>query len=219
MVIFNVILLPPCHFHQASGGDMFVDDAPDVRALADALTAAGMPCHLHADMRGVLYSKLLFNLNNAINAIAGIPLKQELSQHGYRYVLACLQREAHSVYAAAGIVPANITGVPAWLITYVLQLPDWLFPHVARTTLRIDESAESSMADDLANRRTTEVEQLNGEIVRLGRAHGVPTPFNSALLALVHQAEQAGAGSPRLSADALLASLESALQATSDHAK
>lgn len=78
MVPFNVVLLPPAHFHQASGGNVFIHEAPETKALGDAFTASGMPCTLHSDMRGVLYSKLVLNLNNSVNAISGKPLRTEL---------------------------------------------------------------------------------------------------------------------------------------------
>lgn len=66
------------------------------------------------------------------------------------------------------------------------------------------------MWEDLARGRDTEVEQLNGEIVRLAEAHGVDAPVNRRLVALVHAAEAAKGGSPGLSAEALAAALRGA---------
>jgi 2-dehydropantoate 2-reductase len=72
--------------------------------------------------------------------------------------------------------------------------------------LAIDPLARSSMADDLAARRKTEVDWINGEVVRLAQRLGRQAPVNVRLAALVHAAEMEKAP-PRWSGDALLAEL------------
>jgi 2-dehydropantoate 2-reductase len=67
----------------------------------------------------------------------------------------------------------------------LLALPDWLFHRVASKMLRIDPQARSSMADDLALGRPTEIDALCGEVVRLARAHGRDAPLNQRIQALV----------------------------------
>jgi hypothetical protein len=70
----------------------------------------------------------------------------------------------------------------------------------------MDARGKSSMLQDLEARRPrTEVDQLNGEIVAIGDKLKVPTPVNAKICALVHAAEAAGAGSPQLSSQQLLA--------------
>jgi len=85
----------------------------------------------------------------------------------------------------------------------VLALPDWLFFRVAAAMLRIDPEARSSMWEDLERGRTTEVDFINGEVVRLAREVGVEAPYNARAVDLVREAEARGAGSPGLDADAL----------------
>jgi 2-dehydropantoate 2-reductase len=58
--------------------------------------------------------------------------------------------------------------------------------------LAIDPVARSSMWEDLEAGRATEIDWINGEVVRLGREHGVPTPVNSTLVELIRQAEDGG---------------------------
>jgi len=67
----------------------------------------------------------------------------------------------------------------------VLRLPNWIFERVAARMLRIDVKARSSMADDLALGRPTEVDAFCGEVVRLARAHGLPAPLNAKIQQLV----------------------------------
>ena len=65
--------------------------------------------------------------------------------------------------------------------------------------------------EDLERRRPTEVDALNGEVVRLAEAAGLPAPANATVMALVRQAE--GRGSPRLDAATLLRHVDEAWRA------
>ena len=78
---------------------------------------------------------------------------------------------------------------------------------VLRAQLEVDPESRASMYQDLERRRKTEVDVLNGEIVRLAAACGVEAPLNRRIVARVHEAEDAAKGCPRLDADALLAVL------------
>lgn len=71
----------------------------------------------------------------------------------------------------------------------------------------IDPEARSSMWEDLERRRLTEVDELNGEIVKLAEERGLRAPLNARIVELVHQAEQKASGSPKLGADELWARL------------
>ena len=85
----------------------------------------------------------------------------------------------------AGIAPAQVAAVPAHRLSGLLRLPDWLFRIVAARMLRIDAKARSSMADDLALGRRTEIDALSGEVVRLAQEHGLSAPRNARMVALL----------------------------------
>ncbi len=70
----------------------------------------------------------------------------------------------------AGIEPAKVGAVAPRLLPLVIGSPDWLFNNVFLKAWKIDAQARSSMADDLAAGRKTEVDYINGELVRPGRA-------------------------------------------------
>jgi 2-dehydropantoate 2-reductase len=109
--------------------------------------------------------------------------------------------EALAVLKAGGIRPARMEGVPPAAIPRILRLPNWLFRLVARRMLAIDPQARSSMWEDLQRRRATEIDYLQGAIVKLGQKSGMRMPLTERIIALVKQAEAAGAGSPGLSPD------------------
>ncbi|MFL6172592.1 MAG: ketopantoate reductase C-terminal domain-containing protein, partial [Marmoricola sp.] len=140
----------------------------------------------------VLWAKLLLNLNNAINALSGLPLKEELSQRDYRVCLAMAQAETLGVLKAAGIKPAKITPLPPGLLPTLLKVPDAIFARVATKMLEIDPIARSSMADDLALGRTTEIDWINGEVVRLAAQVAMTAPINEKVVSLIRAAEQGG---------------------------
>jgi 2-dehydropantoate 2-reductase len=96
-----------------------------------------------------------------------------------------LIEEAVAALEAAGIEPAQVTAVPARRLPGVLRLPNWLFRIVAARLLKIDAKARSSMADDLALGRRTEVDALCGEVVRLAQAHGRSAPRNARMVELL----------------------------------
>ena len=183
-------------FHRATSGTLLVEAG--VPGLRDALDVPGVAVAEHADMTGVLWGKLVLNLNNALNALSGLPLAAELADRRWRRLLAAQIAEALAVLAAAKIHPARIEGVPPQAIPLILRLPDWLFGLVAQRMLAIDPHARSSMWEDLTLRRPTEIDHMQGAILALAAKTGTPAPVAERVLRLVKDAERAGAGSPGL---------------------
>jgi 2-dehydropantoate 2-reductase len=208
VVGFNVVNRGEGRFHCATEGALEVQRHAELAGSAAAFQRAGLPLTQRADMAGVLAAKLLLNLNNAVNALSGLPLKEQLSQRAYRRCLALAQREALTVYAAAGITPAKLTPLPPGWMPALLGAPDPVFTRVASRMLAIDPVARSSMWEDLEAGRTTEVDYLNGEITTLARSRGAQAPVNRRLVALIRDAEAGGRRD--WSGDELLAELTDA---------
>lgn len=167
MVPFNVAEPAPGHLHRGTEGPLAAQDHPALRALQPWLVAAGLPITLHDDLRPLQWGKLLLNLNNAVNALSGLPLRAQLLDRDLRCCTAALVGEALAVLRRAGIRPARLTPLPPAWLPAVLRLPTPLFRLVAARMLRIDEQARSSMADDLQLGRPTEIDAINGEVLRL----------------------------------------------------
>lgn len=190
MVPFNVVQCAPGVFHQASSGELMVASDAGLAAWLATFANAGLPLELRHDMAAVQRAKLLLNLNNAINALSDLPLRDELSQRGWRRCLALAQREALDVFRQAGLPVAKLTPVPPSWLPHALQLPDALFRRVASRMLAIDPIARSSTWDDLKADRLTEVDYINGEVVKLAQAQGRRAPVNAKLCELIHAAER-----------------------------
>ena len=203
MVPFNVVQIPgddaAPRFHSATSGTMLV--AAGVPGLREALDVPGAAVAEHADMTGVLWSKLLLNLNNALNALCGLPLAAEMADRRWRLLLAAQIAEALVVLKAVGVRPLPVEGAPPRALPLLLRLPDWLFRLIARRMLAIDPRARSSMWEDLARRRPTEIDYLQGAVLALAEKAGTAAPVTRRIVSLMKDAEAAGAGSPALRPD------------------
>ncbi|MFF0394016.1 2-dehydropantoate 2-reductase [Kitasatospora sp. NPDC004615] len=206
MVPYNVVRTGPGAFHQGTDGRLMLERADTAERFAAVALAAGLPVELRGDMPQVQAAKLLLNLNNAVNALSGRPLREQLGSRPYRLVLARCQREGLAALRAAGLVPARLGPVPASWMPAVLRLPDGLFRRLAAASLRVDAQARSSMWEDLQRGRRTEVDELQGEVLALAARHGLAAPANRRLLELVREAESAPTP-PSWSGPELLAAL------------
>ena len=177
--------------------------------LENAFQKAGLEIVFEKDMLAVQWAKLLLNLNNSINALSKKPLKEQLSIRKYRQCVAMAQQEALELLDCAQIKPAKLTVVPTHLIPKLLSLPNPLFKLLSRKMLAIDPLARSSMQDDLIAGRPTEVDWINGEVLKLAEQSGRQAPINARLIALIKQSEKSSP-SFSMSADALKDQLKSA---------
>lgn len=192
MVPFNVVNRGAGSFHQGSDGLLAVDRHGALAPFLTAFANAGLPLELHDDMRAVQWAKLLLNLNNAVNALSGLPLKTELSQRDFRRCLALAQQEALDLLDAANVPLAKLTPLPPGWIPTLLQVPDTLFRLLANRMLAIDPLARSSMWEDLEAGRTTEIDWINGEVLKLAQSLDRTAPINARLIELIRAAERGG---------------------------
>jgi 2-dehydropantoate 2-reductase len=207
MVPWNVVRTAPGVYHRGSSGTLMVEHHAAGAPLYAALEDAGLAFATREDMPAVQWAKLVMNLNNAINALSGIPLAAELAQRAFRRCLAAAQREALELLDRARQPVARLTPVPPRWMPRMLELPDRVFKIVAARAVAIDPHARSSMWDDLEARRPTEIDQLEGEVVALATRLGLAAPINAALVRLVREAE--GGGKRDFTGDQLLAALRS----------
>jgi len=146
-----------------------------IEVLADACTRAGMPTEAVPDARGPQWRKVIFNAaTNPVGALTGLTHGRVCEDPALRALVTGLVDEGKAVATAQGIeLDAD---------------PEELIDHAARPEVAYDHKA--SMLQDVEARRQTEIDYLNGGIARFGREHGVATPLNEAILALVKGVER-----------------------------
>ncbi|HXV96299.1 MAG TPA: 2-dehydropantoate 2-reductase [Gaiellaceae bacterium] len=170
-------ILEPGHVHWDVKGDTTIgpfEPSPastaEVERLADACTRAGMPTAAVADARGPQWRKVVFNAaTNPVGALTGLTHGRVCEDPALRRLVSVLVDEGKAVAAAQGIV---LDADPEELIDYAAR-PEVAYDHKA------------SMLQDVEARRQTEIDYLNGGIVRFGREQGVATPLNEAVTALI----------------------------------
>ena len=190
MVPYNVAEIGPGHYHRGTGGALAAEGSSEDLALAawqTVLARVGMGLELHADLAPVQWAKLLLKPETTRSTPSPASrCADELLQRGYRRALAALQEEALDLLDASHRAVAQITPLPPRRLLTLLRMPTFVFRLAAARMLRIDAKARSSMADDLAQGRTTEIDALCGEVVRLARALGRSAPLNQRMLGLVN---------------------------------
>ena len=147
----------------------------EIERLADACTRAGMPTAAVGDARGPQWRKVIFNAaTNPVGALTRLTHGRVCEDPELRRLVTGLVDEGKAVAAAQEItLDAD---------------PEDLIDHAAKPEVAYDHKA--SMLQDVEARRPTEIDYLNGGIVRFGREHGVPTPLNRAIWSLVKGLEQ-----------------------------
>lgn len=149
-------------------GDLVIGPAPHAGSLVAAFAAAGVPVQVSHNVVGALWAKLIVNCAyNAVSAITQLAYGRMVQGPGVPELMRDVVQECLAVAAALRIdVPHDIAEVvPRIAITMAGQL--------------------SSTAQDLARAKPTEIDHLNGYVVRQGAACGVATPVNRCLQALV----------------------------------
>jgi len=165
----------PGHVRHHGRGELVIGRGRGSEDVAAALRAAGVPVEISENVLGALWAKLIVNCAyNALSALAQLPYGRLVQGAGIPAVMRDIVDECLAVARAARV-----------------KLPGDM--HAA--TRRIAETMPgqlSSTAQDLARGKPTEIDHLNGFVVKKGEALGVATPANRMLLALVRLAEASG---------------------------
>lgn len=144
----------------------------EVSRLADAITAGGMPTQALADARGAQWTKLIFNAaTNPIGALTRLTHGRVCELPQTRRLVSGLVAEGVAVAASLGITLDSD--------------PDELVDHAAQVAYE----HRASMLQDVVAERATEIDAMNGGIAAFGQQHGVPTPLNEAITALINGLE------------------------------
>jgi len=209
IVPFNVTPVGDGAFHCGTAGDLIIEASHDARLtqLKIAFEIAGQGVKLSENVIGDQWAKMIVNLNNGLNTLSGGTLRAGLLQRDYRRALALLVQEGLSVARARGIEVGSFNGRNPDSLLKVLGLPNFAYRILMQFVVKIDAKARSSMLDDLEAGRGSEVDYLQGEIVRQATAANMSAPYNAAALAAVNAAFAAGQ-SPNLSGTDILKVLE-----------
>jgi 2-dehydropantoate 2-reductase len=163
----------PGHVKHHGGGALVIGASSQSEALAQTLKAADIPTTISDDIERIQWSKLATNCAyNALSAVAGITYGPLSEVEGTKDVVASAVQEVVMVARACGV------SMPKSLLEQILKIPAAM------------PNQMSSTAQDLARGKPSEIDFLNGYVVRKGAELGIPTPTNHALQVMVKLAER-----------------------------
>jgi 2-dehydropantoate 2-reductase len=169
----------PGHVKHNGRGELVIGPTPASASIAALLADAGVPTEISDNVAGALWAKLVLNCAyNALSAIPQLPYGQLVRHEGVGAVMHDVVQECLAVAAAAGVTVPGDSHEAVRLLAGTM--PDQF----------------SSTAQDLARGKRSEIDHLNGYIVRKGGALGIATPVNGALWTLVKLQESRGQQSP-----------------------
>lgn len=167
----------PGHVRHHGRGDLVLEGGPRSAAVAALLAAAGVPVQLSDNVRGALWAKLILNSAfNALSAITRLPYGALVQGEGVWPTLRAIVDECLAVAQADGV-----------------QLPGDVWAGVEGIVASMPGQF-SSTAQDLMRDKPTEIDHINGYVLRRGEALGVPVPLNRLLHATVKLLEGRAAG-------------------------
>jgi 2-dehydropantoate 2-reductase len=168
----------PGRVKHSGRGDLVLGDllggGCDLESVAAMFTSAGVPCRVSDNIAGELWTKMIINCAyNAISALGRAQYGRLASNRWTRELMKQVTEEAVAIAHAAGVRLPEADMVQA-----VWKLADAM------------SQATSSTAQDIARGNRTEIDSLNGYLVRRGAQFGVATPANQTLHALVKLLEE-----------------------------
>ncbi|HEU0204293.1 MAG TPA: ketopantoate reductase C-terminal domain-containing protein, partial [Burkholderiaceae bacterium] len=174
-----------------------------------AVLNKAVPTATTGNIVGARWTKLIVNLNNVLPALCNLSFKHVYRDRFLRRLALSLMREGIAVAERAGVRLESLPGTSLPLVRLVATLPAMLAGVVAArkaAQLETHWPLKGSTWQSVERGQPTEIEYLNGEIVRQGKELGVPTPLNERAVALAqrvaterryltaHEVEQAFAG-------------------------
>ncbi|MDT2023194.1 2-dehydropantoate 2-reductase [Methylocella sp. CPCC 101449] len=169
----------PGHVRHHGRGELIIAPSPASIRIADVLVKAAIPTTVSQDVLNALWVKLVANCSyNALSAISQLPYGRLIEVDGVREIIHSTIDECIAVASASGV-----------------SLPDDIQDLTFR--IAVDMAGQrSSTAQDLARAKPTEIDHLNGYVVRKGRQVGIPTPVNLLLQTMVKLREMAQKSPP-----------------------
>jgi 2-dehydropantoate 2-reductase len=156
----------------------------------EAIRATQLPVRTYADYRAMKWSKLILNLiGNATSAILDMPTRETFADQRVFRIEVALLREALAVMRAQSIGTVDLPGSPVRLLAFGLRFaPGFVLQRILQPLVGggRGDKPPSLLVDMRSGKTQSEIDELNGAIVRAGKTIGVKTPVNAALVGILH---------------------------------
>ena len=187
IVTFNVVPRADGGVQQTTSGPLVVGAGAE--SVVDCFLEAGQDARTVDDIDAFQAGKLLINLGNGLTAATGLSTPGLVADQDARRAFAACIQEGLDVFKVARQPVRSLGLLSPHLMAKLLPLSDRVVHRLARGMVKIDPDAKSSTLMDLEAGRTTEIDFLNGEVVRIAEAHNIDAPANRFVTEVVHARE------------------------------
>jgi len=148
--------------------------------------------NIETNFIGARWSKLLINAAfSGVSAVTGLSFGEIACNRRSRNLVLNIVKECIDVCRSAGISIEPVNGkFPADFLYYKTPIKKLLLSFVVPVAIRNHRAIKSGMLKDIERGSPCEIEAINGEVCRIGREHGVPTPHNDWIVETVHAIER-----------------------------
>jgi len=198
VVMFGATFYPPNRVvHNFPGelviGNMFDAPLDDLNAQIDILRKA-FRVSVSPNIKGAKYLKVFINLNNCIPALLGKSMQEAYADPSLAQLAVLLNREAYTIAQKAGIVLENLPGYPKERLEKMAQMPvNEATALLSKIMMGLSkEPLYGSILQSIQRGKKSEIDYINGEVVRIAQENGISAPLNEKIIELVHDVEDAG---------------------------
>lgn len=199
---FDAILVEPGHARILGTPNLYIGYAPEhlvndtLRAIAAALNRA-LPTTITPHVANFRWARLTLTIPHAISAATNMPLTELMQDNRVFHIALTMMREATKVLEVAQIsLMSSGQNNNLQKLQRLHAMPSFFAARFLRSIHLLSEDADENRSptlQSLLRKRLSEIDYLNGEIVRLGSEYAIPTPANSRIVTLIHAIEQTGA--------------------------
>ncbi len=165
---------------------------PEELAGLSRVLGKAFPVVIAENITGMKFLKIFANANNCLPAILGKSMQEVFGDRDISRISIAIWKEALDVVSSAGIKLVSLPGFPVENITRLVSLPAAQAAEIFSETMKnlSKEPLYGSILQSIMRGRSSEIDYINGEFVRLAGKSGTSAPLNSALVEMVHEVEK-----------------------------
>lgn len=198
LALYAASFLSPGEIAVTTAGSTYLGGPLLPTLYASRVLGAVMPVTVTSNFEGAQWTKLIVNHVNALPAITGLSVQEVISNSSLRLLMTESIREAIRVGRASGIEFEKVQGLSPLLLSIVGRAParvGQLLPLLMKARMGSRPNPGSTL-QSIRRGQPTEIDYLNGAVVKRGASLGVPTPVSAQIVQMVHEVESAGAFLP-----------------------
>jgi 2-dehydropantoate 2-reductase len=154
-------------------GSLFTVNTSNIEGLCKAITGGDIPCQSTKTIEKDLWAKMLYNCAlNPLGAILDVPYGTLADNDSTRFIMNNISEEIFKVLAAAGYKTHWEKARDFLKVFYDRLVPD-------------TAGHKSSTLQDILAKKKTEIEALNGAVIRLAKEHNIKVPYNETIYQII----------------------------------